>query len=237
MNVKNVLKVHVYLMFKMKIIISLGGSRIVPNKVDYEFLKKFKKIINKIKKGNKIVIVTGGGNLAREYINALKKEGLNDRILSLIGIKTTKLNAMLVSNFLRANVLIPDSLSEVKKLLKKNIFVCGAVGFHPKMTSDGAAADIARHMCADVFVNITNVKGLYDKDPKLKNAKFIPEISFNDFNKIVDKIKFKPGQHFVLDQSAAKIICRNKIKTIITDDINNLVKVVESKKFIGTVIS
>ena len=46
----------------MKIVISLGGSVIVPDKIDVNFLEKFKKIINKIKKGNKIVIVTGGGS-------------------------------------------------------------------------------------------------------------------------------------------------------------------------------
>ena len=43
------------------LVISLGGSLIVPNKVDYKFLSKFKKLILKYSRRNKIVIVTGGG--------------------------------------------------------------------------------------------------------------------------------------------------------------------------------
>ena len=45
------------------IVISLGGSIIVPNKVDYKFLSEFKKLILMYSKKNKIVIVTGGGIL------------------------------------------------------------------------------------------------------------------------------------------------------------------------------
>lgn len=223
----------------MKLVISLGGSRIIPNKIDCEFLKSFKKIIEKIKKGNKIVIVTGGGSLAREYIEALRGEKLDDKILSLIGIKATKLNAMLVSNFLGANVFVPNSMAELNKLLKKkNVVVTGSIDYNPNMTSDGVAADIANKIKTDYFVNITNVKGLFNKNPKkFKNAKFISEVSFRNFNKMTSKIKFKAGQHFVLDQSAAKIISKNKIKTIIIKDIDNLVKIVNNEKFIGTVIS
>ena len=89
----------------MKIVISLGGSLINPGKVDYDFLKQFKKVISKL--NHKFIIVTGGGKIAREYIEALRKEKLNEKILSLMGIKTTKLNAMLVSNFLNTHMLIP----------------------------------------------------------------------------------------------------------------------------------
>ena len=105
------------------------------------------------------------------------------------------------------------------------------------MTSDGTAANIAREIKADYFINITNVSGLYDKDPrKNKNAKFISRINFNDFLKIVMKIKYKPGQHFVLDQTAAEIITKYKIKTVILKDVNNLEGFLREKKFIGTVI-
>ncbi|MAG52703.1 MAG: UMP kinase [Nanoarchaeota archaeon] len=223
----------------MKIVISLGGSKIVPNKVDYYFLKKFKKVVEKIKKGNKIVIVTGGGSTARKYIEALGKEGWGTKSQNALGFNVTRLNALLVSDFLKSNLFFPNSKRELKKMLnKQNIVVTGAVDFKPKMTTDGTSADIAKFIKADVFVNITNVKGLYDKDPKkFKNAKFIPEISFKEFSKIVNKIKFKPGQHFVLDQRAAKVISKNKIKTVITKDINNLIKIVKGEKFIGTTIS
>jgi len=106
----------------------------------------------------------------------------------------------------------------------------------PNMTSDGNAAEIAELIKADFFINITNVKGFYTSNPKTnKTAKFIPQISFEDFMKIVNKIKYKAGQHFVLDQSAAKIINRAKIKTYIVN--KELKKCLNGKSFEGTIIN
>jgi len=220
----------------MKIVISLGGSLINPGKVNHKFLSDFKITVKKFPR-YKILVVTGGGKIAREYINTL--ENKSEKIRSLIGIGVTKLNAMLVSNFLDSNVIVPDSLSDMARdLSKRNLVVCGALGYKEKMTSDGTAADVARYLKADMLINMTNVKGLYDKDPgKYNDAKFISKISFREFLEMVNKIKYKPGQHFVLDQSGAKIITKHKIKTVILKGNNNLKNLLENKKFEGTVIS
>ena len=220
----------------MKLVISLGGSVIVPNQINVNFLKKFKKIIEKIKKGNKIVIVTGGGSTARKYIEVLRKEKIDDKTLSYLGFKITKINGLFLSNFL--GVKFAENLNEVKEYIKNNnLITCGALEFNSKGTSDGTSSKVAKAVKADIFVNITDVKGLYDKDPKkYKNAKFIPRISFKDFKKKANKIKFKAGQHFVLDQRAAKAISRDKIKTVIIKDVGNLIKIMKREKFIGTVI-
>ncbi len=213
----------------------------MPNNVDYNYLHKFKKFILKLNKKYKIVIVTGGGKTARKYIEPLIKEKADEYSVSLVGIMSTKLNARLLSGILNLRNQIPDSLKEVKKLLnKKNIVVCGALGVQPNMTSDGDAAQIAEYLKAKYFFNFTNVEGLYDKDPKkYKDAKFIPQISFNDFIKIVDEIKYKAGQHFVLDQAAARIINKAKIKTIIINGkkLENVLKFLNSKTYKGTLIS
>jgi uridylate kinase len=86
---------------------------------------------------------------------------------------------------------------------------------------------------------LTNVAGLYNKNPKkYKSAKFIPEISWKEFDKLANKLKFKPGQHFVLDQTASKVIMKNKITTyIIGEDLKQLDNLLNNKKFIGTKIS
>jgi len=52
----------------MVIVMSLGGSIIIPNNVDYKFLFNFEKFIKRLAQKEKIVIVTGGGNTARKYI-------------------------------------------------------------------------------------------------------------------------------------------------------------------------
>lgn len=223
----------------MKIVISLGGSVIIPNKVDLEYLEKFKKLIIKLKKKHKIVIVTGGGKTARTYISALEKEGLDKKTLSYIGIFTTRLNARLIVALFKIKK-IPMTEKELKKIIKREkVVVTGALGFHPNMTSDGTAAEIARHLNADLFINITNVNGLYTKDPnKYKNAKLIRNISFKDFYKIASKIKFKAGQHFVLDKKAAQIINKHKIKTVIVNrSAKNIESAINNRKFLGTLIS
>ena len=59
-------------MTKKVIVISLGGSLIVPNKIDYEFLDEFKKILIKNKKKYNFIVVCGGGSTARTYIKGLE---------------------------------------------------------------------------------------------------------------------------------------------------------------------
>ena len=54
------------------VVMSLGGSLIVQESIDHNFIKQFKKLISKINR--KFVIVVGGGRTARIYINALAKE-------------------------------------------------------------------------------------------------------------------------------------------------------------------
>jgi len=220
---------------------SLGGSIIIPNNVDYKFLFNFEKFIKRLAQKEKIVIVTGGGNTARKYIEPLVKDKADEKVFSLMGIATTKLNARLISGlFGFGERKIPDSLNDVKNALKRhNIVVCGALGFEPDMTSDGNAAEIAEYLRADVFLNLTNVDGLFNKSPEYKDSKLINKITFDDFYEIAKKIKFRAGQHFVLDFVAAKVIRKAKIKTVILNGrkIKNLENCLKGKKFIGTVIS
>ena len=227
----------------MKVVISIGGSIIVPDDVDYNFLIRLKKVIYKISKKYKIVIVTGGGKTARKYIGALRRKGASEYVQDVIGIECTRLNARLVSNFLGINREIPKTIEEtVLAISSFRVVVCGGLGKGKKIgtgkTSDGTCAEIAEHIGAHLFINMTNVNGLYSKDPKKhKDAKFIPSISYKDFNKIMSKVKEKPGEHFILDSYAARIITRKKIKTIILKGVKNLQGAIEGKRFVGTVIS
>jgi len=53
------------------IILSLGGSLIVPDQVDVNFLKNFKKLVEKyVKRNFRFVIICGGGSIARKYQQA-----------------------------------------------------------------------------------------------------------------------------------------------------------------------
>ena len=225
---------------KKVIVLSLGGSLIIPNDVNSKYLKEFKKIILKNIKKYKFIVVCGGGSLARKYINALKGIGINEKLQSLAGISATRTNARFMSYFFNIDPEqgIPHTMKILKKYIsKQDVVFCGALEYKPNQTSDSTAAEIARKLKSD-FINLTDVSGLHDKNPKeFKDAKFIPKISWLDFDKMVSKIKFKPGQHFVLDQSASKRIMKNKITTyILGKDMNQLDNLLNNKKFRGTII-
>jgi uridylate kinase len=227
-------------MQKQVIVLSLGGSLIIPDDIDVNYLKNFKKIVLKNTRKYQFIIVCGGGSIARKYINALREIGMNETFQSFAGISATRTNARFMSYFFNQDqkIGIPSKISEVKDYIKKyNIVFCGALEYHPHQTSDSTSAQIAEHFKID-FINLTDVKGLHDKNPKEhKDAKFISEISWKDFDKMASKIKFKPGQHFVLDQKASKIIMKSKITTyILGKDMNQLDNLLNKKKFIGTKI-
>lgn len=224
---------------KKVIILSLGGSQIIPNEVNIKYLKEFRKILLKNSKKYKFIVVCGGGSVARKYINALKLQKINAKLQSLAGISATRMNARFMSYFFNIDPKhgIPHTTNTLKKYVKTQpVTFCGALEYKPNQTSDSTAAEIAKIFKSD-FINITNIKGLYTKNPKkFKNAKFIPVISWKNFDEMANKSKFTPGQHFVLDQTASKTILKNKIPTYILGDLKELDNLLNNKKFNGTII-
>lgn len=229
-------------MEKRVIVLSLGGSLIVPDEIDLDFLRKFREVIRNQVKSNKyrFVIVTGGGSVARKYIKALAEENKSHYIQSLAGISATRMNARFMSYFFNIdpNKGIPHDMVDVKNLLKtRDIIFCGALRYADDQTSDATAVKLASFL-KTYFINLTNVKGLYDKNPfENKNARFIPKASIEEFNKIVMAIPSKPGMHSPVDHVAMKIIKKHRIRTyILGRDTKQLDNLLNGKKFIGTII-
>jgi uridylate kinase len=227
-------------MKKKVIVISLGGSLIIPDDIDLKFLKEFKRVILKNTKKYKFIIICGGGITARKYIYALKSLGKDERMQSLAGISATRMNARFMSYFFNINPKkgVPHTMRILKRYIKKqDVVFCGALEYKPNQTSDSTAAEIAACF-RTVFINLTNVPGLHDKNPFTnKDAKFIPKISWKGIYKLMNKQKYTPGQHFVLDQTASKIIMKNKIPTyILGRNLKNFDSFLKGKKFKGTTI-
>ncbi len=219
-------------------VLSVGGSRIVPEEIDSKFIENFHNLVKK-HPSHKFVGVTGGGSVARKYIRGLKKLHKKTTSQSKMGITVTRLNA----NFLmrvfgaKANETLPKNMKKVKNLLEKNqIVFCGALRYNPNQTSDGTSADIAAYLNCP-FINLTNVRGIYTSNPKTnKNAKFIKKMTWKTFYKKAQKIKYKAGQHFVLDQDAAKTIMKKKIPTYIVGTLTDIDKILSNKPFQGSLI-
>jgi uridylate kinase len=225
------------------VIISLGGSLIVPDEIDLEFLKRFREIIlDFINQGNRAVIVAGGGKTCRRYQKAAKEilgEGtkVSEEDLDWIGIKTTKLNAefirVLFSDKAHKNVI--DNPTEPIITPKK--IVIGS-GWMPGCSSDRDAVLLADNFKANMIINMTNIDYVYDKDPrKFEDATPIKEIKWPAFRKLVGD-KWIPGMNAPFDPSAAKLAEKYELKVMILDgeNLENFKNCLYGKPFDGTII-
>jgi len=70
-------------MTKKIIVLSLGGSIIIPDKINTRILREFKKIILKNTKKYRFIIVCGGGKTARNYMKGLENEQIKQNILNV----------------------------------------------------------------------------------------------------------------------------------------------------------
>ena len=84
--------------FKETIIIAMGGSLLVPERIDVPFIKSLKEMIQHFtNNGYQIALVVGGGKTCRYYQSAARKfDNVNDIDLDWIGIKTIHLNCELL---------------------------------------------------------------------------------------------------------------------------------------------
>lgn len=226
---------------KKPIIISLGGSIMVPDEIDVNFLKKFRKIIlDFVKNGHHVIIVTGGGKICRRYDAATKAifPKVSNIDLDWIGIAFTKLNAELLRALfgqLAYEKVVDNPINKVKTK-KKLIMGCGWL---PGSSSDKVAVLLAKTYKAHLVINLTNVDYVYDKNPKkFKSAKPFINMTWQEFRKIVGS-KWNPGANWPFDPIAAKLAQKFGIKLIVCQGVNlpNLKKVLAGQKFVGTVIT
>ena len=233
-------------------VISLGGSLIVPkNGIDWKFLKKFRElIIKEIKKntkcpaGKKFIIITGGGNTARDYQTAAGKvTKLTNDDKDWIGVHSTRLNAHLIKTIFRkyAHPRInknPRTKADIREHFRKGEKIMVAAGWRPGWSTDYVATILAERLGAKTVINLSNIKYVYDKDPKkYQTAKKIKEISWPNFRKIVGN-KWDPGLNAPFDPVASRHAYNQGLKVIIAEgkNIKNLEKIFRGEKFQGTII-
>ena len=227
------------------IVISLGGSLIVPRHIDWEFLKKFHDlIVPEIKHGKKFILVTGGGYICREYQQAANKVvKLTKDDSDWLGIHTSRLNAHLVKTIFRAHAhprinKNPRTKADIKKHFAAGEKIMIAAGWRPGWSTDYVATILAERLGASTIINLSNIKYAYDKDPnKFEDAQKIEEISWKDFRKIVGN-RWDPGLSAPFDPIASKLAQKIGAEVIIADgrNLKNLKNILDEEKFQGTVI-
>jgi uridylate kinase len=180
------------------------------------------------KKGHKVAVVCGGGKVGREYRDVAKSLGAGPEELDWIGIAATHLNASAFAASFngypelkdKAHWIQPKStraaVAEFKKHFGRRL-VIGA-GYEPGHSTDYNSAAFAAAVKADLLVNASNVDGVYTADPKKDpNARKLPKLTYDGFLRILQQNEQVPGEYRLFDLSAAKIIKKAKIKTILVD--------------------
>lgn len=224
------------------IIISIGGSLIVPNGgIDTKFLSQLNEFIRKhVKKGRRFFLVAGGGKTARHYRDAGKAVigDITEEDLDWLGIHSTRLNAHLLRTIFKdiAHPRIIENYDKKITKLKEPIVI--AAGWKPGWSTDYDAVILARDYGGKLIINLTNVDWVYDKDPrKHKDAKPIKRLTWEEMEEIVGT-EWKPGINAPFDPVAVQLAKKLGLTVIVTNghDFKNLDRILEGETFKGTVI-
>lgn len=196
------------------IVISIGGSVVFSRETKTSFLKKLTKFMQKLAKEYRVVLVIGGGWIAREYIKKGRQLGLTEELLDKIGIEITRLNASLLTNFVKiSNQKIPRTTDELIKLNYPLILMGGT---KPGHSTDFVGAEIAAKTKAVKYIIATDVDGIYDRDPnKYSDAKQIKIITIKNLIREIGNKWDVAGSNVVIDGPALEIIKNKKIPTFV----------------------
>lgn len=211
------------------------------------FSNEFDKIVSLLKEVSKeqpnlrLVVVSGGGKIARKYIEIAREIGSDQASLDALGIEASRLNALvLIKAFGRiAASTVPrtlDSLVEAFEITYRDRPIVVIGGLQPGQSTNGVGALISEKLRAKIFVNATDVDGVYTSDPrKTKKAKLLSEVTPEELEAILVNESIAPGGYDLMDPIALKLIKRSKIDTrILKCDSVTLRRFFENNEKIGT---
>lgn len=195
-------------------------------------------MIKKIKdKGNIVSVIIGGGN----HFRGREHPEMDKVTADTIGMLGTVMNALILKDYLSKlgeevtlktpftfPNLIEDVSSETLKNTSSIIIYGGGIG-KSGYSTDSAVMMASSNNNSDLIIKLTNVDGVYDKDPNLyKDAKMYKYISYKDV------INNDLG---IMDMFAIKECQRLQIKILVTNfkDIDGILGFFDGRE-IGTVI-
>ena len=227
-----------------KILIKLSGESLMSDTltVDKSKTLEIAKLIKEVyKMGIQVGIVIGGGNFFRGRSN----QDMYQLYVDTMGMLGTTINALgladafkkedlpcIISTPFDLNGLIPKYTNkEVLEKYRDNVVLFGGGTGHIGCSTDTCASNKASLIKAEAIIKLTNVDGVYNKDP----------------NKYSDAVMYKKLTHQeVLNNKEIKVMDIPAVKECLDNDIDilvinfnnkdNLIKVL-SKVRIGTVIS
>ena len=224
-------------------ILSIGGSLIVPHeKPNAAFLSALHDILlGFVQKGDRFVLVTGGGKTARVYIDAAKQvTQLCDDDLDWLGIHATRLNGHLLRTIFReiAHPVVIKNPLTTPKVQDWQGKILVAAGWKPGWSTDYVACRIAKRIGISTIINLSNVTHVYNNDPKKDaHAKPYDALSWKEYRAMVGDV-WSPGLSAPFDPIAARFCEKHDMRALILGGMRMepLLEYCTSGNVVGTVL-
>jgi uridylate kinase len=221
------------------VVLSVGGSVLVKGDGDRAYLEGLASLLGRFGAEVPLLVTTGGGRTAREYIRLGRDLGLTEVELDEVGIEVTRLHARLLAARVGppCPARPPTTVSEaVHELRHASPVILG--GTEPGHTTDGVAALLAVRVRASRLVNATNVDGVYERDPRQDpSARRVERMRWSEFRTMVHAgTSTEAGQNFLFDRLGADLLARAGIPLFVLDgrDLANLEIALRGGRFRGS---
>jgi uridylate kinase len=223
-----------------RIVVSVGGSLLVPDQIDTDFIKHFRQLIlDKLSEGFTFSVTPGGGKTCRRYQTVAREVmGASKTDLDWIGINTNCMHAEFL-RILFGEFAAPGIVKDFSKPIPTDypIILVGAEA--PGHSSDFDAVKMAELSGAKRLVNLSNIDYVYTADPKTdRGAKKIEGTSWSEFMTLIPA-EWDPGLSAPFDPVAAREAERLGLEVAIINGthLDRFSNYLEGKPFVGTVIS
>ena len=221
----------------MKLVIKIGGSLLFTADQQFELtrFKEYAQLIQQVKnQGHEIILVVGGGSLAKSLVEKGQHLGGNRDALDYLGIAATWVCAQLMITAL-GELAYPVPVMTEEQLLALQqdgrLLVLG--GLKPGQSTNAVAARVAELTQSEILLNVTDVEGVYDRDPKQSDkAKLLTQLTVTELQKIITSLASEPGTYPLFDKRALEIIQRSGVEVWFVSGLNtnNILHAIKTKK-------
>ena len=222
-----------------RIVVSVGGSLIIPDEVDTTFLSHFKELSKAlVEDGKRLFLIAGGGKTARRYQAGLSgvREATNED-LDWIGIHATRLNAQLLKNIF-GELAHEEVVLDPHDATRSDSPITVGAGWKPGCSTDYDAVLMAETVQASTIINLSNIDYVYNKDPKqYDDAEKIVETTWPAFRDLLPG-EWDPGLNAPFDPVAAEQAEADGLEVALLNGENpdNIRQYIQGNDYIGTVI-
>jgi uridylate kinase len=209
----------------MKLVMKIGGSLLFDEDRKYNLVrfKEYAQLIQQFKnQGHELLLVVGGGSLAKSLVEKGHHLDGEREALDYLGIAATWVSAQLLITAL-GKLAYPTPVMNEEQLVALQqdgrLLVMG--GIEPGQSTNAVAARVAELSKSEIILNVTDVEGVYDCDPKQSDqAKLLPLLTTIQLQDIISSLASEPGTYPLFDKRALEIVQRAGVEVWFVSGLN-----------------